>query len=189
MRCIWLTIAVDTGTTRKFCAFAADNRGGLGMNAVPESGFCISAFLIIREAAGGKGVLMGHIDPEGPWDHIGALDPGRIEAHRHGWMLPSCHLIYGESPDACARRIAEEQLAFDGAGLSGPSIYSEVYEPRRYPGRRDHWDLEFLYFGTAGRGELHPPEHVWIDLDFVDPVAVPAGSIARSHEDIIAHLG
>ena len=175
-------------TDRKFCAFARDSRGGLGLSAVPESGFCISAFLIIRPSAGGHGVLMGHINPEGPWDHIGALDPDRIEAHRHGWMLPSSHLIYGESPDECAKRIAREQLAMDDMRFEGPAIYSEVYEPRRHPGRKNHWDLEFMYTGQTDRERLHPPRGIWADLKFVDPSAVQTGDIARSHEDILARL-
>src|SRR3989442_4075768 len=53
-----------------------------------------------------KRVLMGHMNPKAPWDHIGALDPSRVEAHSRGWMLPSSHLIFLESPDEAARRIA-----------------------------------------------------------------------------------
>ncbi|MBX8644870.1 MAG: NUDIX hydrolase, partial [Thermoplasmata archaeon] len=170
-------------TARKFCAFSADGRGGLGMDTIPPDGFCLSAFLIIRSEGRPNNVLMGHLNPDGPWDHVGALDPSRLEAHRHGWMLPSSHLIYGESPDEGARRIAFEQLGLKNIGLEGPEVHSEVYEPRRFPGRKNHWDLEFLYYGFLDERAFHAPEDIWLDVEFVDPSAVPTAQIARSHED------
>src|SRR5206468_4725043 len=70
------------------------------------------------------------------WDHIGALDPSRVEAHSHGWMLPSSHLIFRESPDDAARRIAREQLELPDLALTGPTVVSEVYTPKRSEERR-----------------------------------------------------
>src|ERR1700686_395592 len=42
---------------------------------VPEGGMCLSAFVVLTRADGPKQVLLGHLNPEAMWDHIGALDP------------------------------------------------------------------------------------------------------------------
>jgi ADP-ribose pyrophosphatase YjhB (NUDIX family) len=179
-------------TYRKFAAFARDGRGGLGISEVPADGFCISAFLIIRDADNPRDVLMGQINPNANWDHIGALTPDRIEAHSKGWMLPSCHLLYGESPSDAALRIAREQLGFDAEGLhlSEPRVYSEVYAPKRHPERKEHWDLQFLFEARMRRGELSGTNmpNVWRKLEFVDIDSVSKNEIARSHEDILARI-
>ena len=60
-------------TTRKFAAFSRNGRGGLGISEIPEDDFCISAFVVIREADNRRRVLMGHLNPNADWDHIGGL--------------------------------------------------------------------------------------------------------------------
>lgn len=174
-------------TGRRFCSFVKGGRSGLGIDEIPKDGFCISVFLIIREKGTGK-VLMGHLDPAGPWDHIGGLDSERVKVHSRGLMLPSCHLMYGEAPDDCALRIAREQLNLTEMKFSGPAVYSETYEPKRFPGSRDHWDLEFIYTGIMSGNDIPQTEHVWLDIKFVDIDATASEKIARSHEDILAHL-
>ena len=70
---------------------------------------------------------MGLLNPDANWDHIGALTNDRIQAHSKGWMLPSCHLLYGESPSDAATRIVTEQLGFEDVrylALSYPKVYS-----------------------------------------------------------------
>ncbi|MBX8637238.1 MAG: hypothetical protein KIY11_02620 [Thermoplasmata archaeon] len=175
-------------TDRRFCSFARGGRSGLGIDEIPEDGFRISVFLIIRESETGRRVLMGHMNPAGPWDHIGALDSERVKVHSRGWMFPSCHLMYGEAPYDCARRIAEEQLNNTNIRFSVPAVYSEVYKPKRFPGLRHHWDLEFLYAGIMSRNDVLRTEHAWLDMEFVDIDATPSEKIARSHEDIMEHL-
>ncbi len=175
-------------TDRKFCAFTRGGRSGLGIDVIPPDGFCISVFLVIRGEGKHDGVLMGMLNPDGPWDHIGALDRDRVKAHAGGWMLPSCHLMYGEAPDDCARRVAREQLGLEGIGFSGPSVHSEVYAPRRFPERKEHWDLEFIYTGFMDAVHIPRMPEVWRDLRYIEPNSQVPGKIARSHEDILSHL-
>lgn len=72
------------------------------LGEIPEGGVCISTFVVISRRGDSKSVLMGRINKRAPWDHIGALDPGRVERHSKSWMLPSSHLIFGESPQDAA---------------------------------------------------------------------------------------
>jgi len=88
-------------TDRKFCRFASADRP-LQTREIPEGGICLSAFVVLSESGHRDRVLMGHLDPSAGWDHIGALDPERAALNSKGWMLPSSHLILGESPQAAA---------------------------------------------------------------------------------------
>src|SRR5882762_5961583 len=90
-----------------------------------------TAAFSITETGHPTNVLMGHMNPRAPWDHIGALDPSRVEVHSRGWMLPSSHLIFQESPGDAARRIAREQLELPDLSFSEPMVVSEAYTPRR----------------------------------------------------------
>ena len=166
-------------TERKFCRFAATDRP-LSTREIPEGGICLSAFLVIREAGREGHVLMGRLDPAAAWDHIGALDPERAQANSQGWMLPSSHLLIGESPEATADRILKEQLGVPEQPLDGPRVFSEVY------GAKNHWDLEFVFQGERGQIAQHP---AWSELRFVDVNETPRDQIARYHEDILAHVG
>lgn len=123
---------------------------------------------------------MGRLNPDAPWEHLGALDRERAETHSKGWMLPSSQLILFESPEEAASRILTEQLSITDQKLTGPYVFSEVYGPR------NHWDLEFIFVGE--RDEV-PKNDAWSELKFVDSDAVKKEDIARSHEDILAHIG
>src|SRR2546427_12388328 len=138
-------------TDRRFSRFSkSPATAAFSVTEIPDDGVCLSAFVIVTEARDPRKVLLGHMNPKAAWDHIGALDPSRVEAHSHGWMLPSSHLIFRESPDDAARRVAREQLELPDLVLSGPKVISEVYTPRRLPGTALHWDLEFWF-----QGQLH----------------------------------
>jgi ADP-ribose pyrophosphatase YjhB (NUDIX family) len=175
-------------TNRRFCRFNKLGDVSLGMPEVPEGGLCLSAFLILHERGHDRRVLMGHLNPAAPWDHIGALDASRTAVHSQGWMLPSSHLILNESPDEAARRIAAEQLERDDLMFSEPKVVSEVYTPRRFPDLVRHWDLEFLFLGEWPGGAA-PKAAAWTELAFVDLDATARSAIARSHEDILASAG
>jgi ADP-ribose pyrophosphatase YjhB (NUDIX family) len=166
-------------TERKFTRFNPQDRP-MTTHEIPEGGICLSAFLVIGEAGHPERVLMGHLNPSAPWDHIGALDPERAEVNSRGWMLPSSHLLLGEAPEAAAERILKEQLGLPLLPLNGPHVYSEVY------GAKNHWDLEFVFIGERDQIAEHP---AWSDLSFVDVNATPRDQIARYHEDILAHVG
>jgi ADP-ribose pyrophosphatase YjhB (NUDIX family) len=102
------------------------------MKEVPEGGFCLSVFLIISETGHPRRVLMGRINKKAAWDHLGALDPERVERHSNGWMLPSSALIFGESPQDAAHRILKEQLGTTDQRLEAPLVFSEVYGPANH---------------------------------------------------------
>ncbi len=175
-------------TDRRFCRFNKLGDVPFGMPEVPEGGLCLSAFLVLSEKDHADRVLMGHLDPAAPWDHIGALDPSRTAVHSKGWMLPSSHLVVNESPDQAAHRIAAEQLERPDLVFSDPKVVSEVYAPRRFPDLVRHWDLEFIYRGTWPDGPA-PRAAAWADLRFVNLATTPKSAIARSHEDILESAG
>jgi ADP-ribose pyrophosphatase YjhB (NUDIX family) len=176
-------------TDRRFCRFnKSPETASFSVTEIPEDGLCLSAFLLVTEPRHPRWVLMGHMNPSAPWDHLGALDPGRVEAHRHGWMLPSSHLIFKEAPDEAARRIAREQLELPDLEVSSAGVFSEVYRPRRYTGYSEHWDLEFLFRATRSEARLGRPA-AWTELRFVDTERAGTADIARSHEDILALAG
>ncbi len=176
-------------TARRFCRFSESSKtAAFSVTQIPKDAFCICAFVILRSREEPEAVLMGHMNPHAPWDHLGALDTDRIEAHRHGWMLPSSHLIYLESPDKAAQRIVREQIESDPVPLAGPTVMSEVYAPNRHPGAREHWDLGFLYQGSIP-ADPPPQASAWTDLSFVNTRTVRRPQIARAHEDVLRLVG
>jgi ADP-ribose pyrophosphatase YjhB (NUDIX family) len=176
-------------TDRRFCRFSKSaETARFGMPEVPRDGLCLSAFVILTADETPTAVLMGHLNPEAPWDHLGALDPARVEAHRGGWMLPSSHLILLEAPEAAAQRVLREQLRLGPRVLEGPRVVSEVYTPRRHAGHPEHWDLEFLFRGHLPLSEA-PTSEAWTELRFVDTRNVHRAEIARTHEDVLASAG
>ena len=176
-------------TNRRFCRFSKSPRtAAFSITEIPEAGLCLSSFLILTEARRPMEVLMGHMNPEAAWDHIGALDPDRVQAHSRGWMLPSSHLIFRESPEEAAHRIAREQLELPDLTLSGPQVVSEVYTPKRFPGTADHWDIEFLFRGKIAASDVVPAA-AWRELAFVDVRRTSKSEIARSHEDVLESAG
>jgi ADP-ribose pyrophosphatase YjhB (NUDIX family) len=166
-------------TERKFSRFNPADRP-VTTREIPEGGICLSAFLVISQTGHPDRILMGHLNPAAPWDHIGALDPERAEVNSKGWMLPSSHLMLGEAPEAAAERVLKEQLGLPDLELEGPYMFSEVY------GAKNHWDLHFVFIGEREQVAQHP---AWGDLAFVDVNNTPKELIARYHEDILALIG
>src|SRR5437867_1930862 len=157
-------------TDRRFSRFdKSPATAAFSVTEIPDDGMCLSAFLILTEARDSRKVLMGHMNPKAPWDHIGALDPSRVEAHSHGWMLPSSHLIFRESPDDAARRIAREQLELPDLALTGPTVVSEVYTPKRFPGQAHHWDLNLVFIGHVDHGKSTTVGRILYDTGNIDP--------------------
>jgi len=68
------------------------------MSENPLGWVCLSAFIVLSKTDRPSNVLMGKINKNAPWDHIGGLDGGRVERHSKKWMLPYSHLILGEDP-------------------------------------------------------------------------------------------
>ena len=149
------------------------------MSDVPEGGLCLSVFIVISKIQSPNQVLMGRLNKDARWDHIGALDLERVQRHGNGWMLPSSHLILGEAPMDAAERILKEQLGLANQAVNGPLLFSEVYGPK------SHWDLEFVFLGERDEAPLH---QAWRELKFIDLTTTRKEEIARSHEDILAYV-
>lgn len=178
-------------TERRFCRFARTKPQYEGNPVytleIPEGGMCLSSFLVVTEGDS-KHVLMGHLNPEAPWNHIGALDRERALAHSKGWMLPSSHLILYESPQEAAQRILREQLGMKGVELTGPAVAAEAGTPRRFPDHPKHWDFEFIFRGRARVGSLLKNE-AWSELRFVDLAQTKREEVARSHDEVLENAG
>ena len=173
---------------RRFARLAEGRSTEEGYWPLPPDGLCLSSFLLLSRPARREEVLVGKIDPRAPWDKIGALNAHRIQLNAEGWMLPSCHLLWFESPKDAAHRILDEQLGLEGVSLGDPKIFSEKYRPRRHPERGEHWDLEFLF-----RGVIPPawtPAHpAWTELRYVIPSKTSRSEFTRSHDEILEWAG
>ncbi len=179
---------VSGPTGRRFCRLSLEATPANGTWPVPPDGLCLSSFLLLSPAGRSKEVLVGKLDPRAPWAEIGALDPRRVTLNASGWMLPSCHLLYFESPETAARRVASEQLGIDRVELEAPRIFSEAYRPARHPERGEHWDIEFLYRGVAP-AHWRPRHSAWVELKFLDPSATARAEFTRSHDQVLELAG
>lgn len=150
------------------------------ISEIPEGGFCISSFVILHKKGRPNEVLLGKLDASAEWERIGGLDKDRAETNSKGWMLPGCHLIYGESPQDAAKRILTEMLGMPDQKLQGPVVFSEVYGPK------NHWDIEFVF--TGERDDVKP-HSAWRELRFVDTTRLRQADFARNHQDVLAHIG
>jgi ADP-ribose pyrophosphatase YjhB (NUDIX family) len=176
-------------TDRRFCRFTRTSEGHpFGLRWDQPGGLCLSTFLILSEGDHPSSVLVGRLNPAGPWDHLEGLDAERIEAHRKGWLLPASHLLLRETPDESARRILQEMLGGATPSLEPARVFSEVYTPLRFPETHNHWDISFLYRGTV-RGPPPSVPAVWKELRFVDVNTVRRSDFARSHEEILEQVG
>jgi ADP-ribose pyrophosphatase YjhB (NUDIX family) len=171
-------------TDRKFAAFGKDATPPR-MNTVPEGGMCISAFLVISKKDEAGSVLMGRINKNAEWEHIGALNGKRLERFASGWMLPSSHLILFETPEGAARRILREQLGLKNLKLQGPMTFADT-STAPFSGMLNHWDIGFIF--TAER-ESVPSSEVWDELKFVDVDVLKPDDIVRSQIDVLTYAG
>jgi ADP-ribose pyrophosphatase YjhB (NUDIX family) len=176
-------------TDRRFCRFSrSPSTARFGMPEVPDDGLCLSAFVVLSSAEHPSQVLMGQLNPDAPWDHLGALDPERVAAWRDRWMLPASHLLVLESPEAAAVRILVELTGLGPRPLQGPQVGSEVYTPERHPSATHHWDLEFIFRGVASEAEIRPIPP-WKELRFVETRTLGRGAMARSQDDVLRQAG
>lgn len=166
-------------TERKFTRFDRTTTPPR-IDDIPEGGFCLSAFVVLSKQKDPNQVLLGRLRKDAPWEHLGALDPGRAARNSQGWMLPSSHLVLHESPHEAARRILTEQLHLPSQRVSEPRVFSEVY------GQPPHWDLDFVFLGE--RSEIEPVE-CWSRVEFVNVTQLKMEDLARRHEDVLAHVG
>jgi len=166
-------------TDRRFTRFSRTSAPPR-ISEIPDGGFCISAFVVLNKKGKPNEVLLGKLDTKADWEHVGGLGRERAETNSKGWMLPGCQLLYGESPQDAAARILAEMLGMPDQKLEGPAVFSEVYGPA------SHWDLEFIFTGERDGAKPHP---AWRELRFLDTTKLQQADFARSHEDILAHVG
>ena len=141
---------------------------------------CLSSFVVLSQTSNSNQVLMGKINKNAQWDHLGGLDAERTAQSSRGWMLPSSHLLLHETPQQSGQRILREQLGILEQKLEGPLTISEVSGPL------NHWDFEFIF---QGKRDSVAPNDAWSDLRFVDVTAVRREEIVRAQADILAHIG
>jgi len=173
---------------RRFSRLAEGRSSRDGYWPLPPDGLCLSSFVLLSPRGRSAEVLVGRLDPAAPWDQIGAMDPRRVQLNAEGWMIPSCHLLWFESPLDAARRVVREQLGPLEIDLTGPEVFSERYRPRRHPERGEHWDLEFLYRGTAPPAWT-PAHPAWKELRWANPSKTPRSEFTRSHDEVLELAG
>jgi len=174
---------------RRFARLASDPAGGPGTIGLPNDGMCLSVYLLLHPPRKPRQVLLGRLDPGGPWIRAAALGPERVARIGDRWVLPATQLLLFEGPDEAARRIATELLGRPDLRLAGPRVFSEAYA--RPGGPSDpHWDLQFVYDGEWPAGSP-PPErgNLWRELQFVDVARTPTGAFGRAHGDVLALAG
>jgi len=176
-------------TERRFARF---RRGPIadhpGAAEVPDDGLCLSVFLVLERPDRDGAVLLGRLDPAGPWWEVGALDPTRLGRIGERWMLPSCQLLLFEAPAEAARQILKEQLGSGLIPLVGPTVFSDPAERPRATGGDPHWDVHFVF---RGRWSSSTPPHApaWKHLEFVDVSRTRRGDIARGQGDVLELVG
>jgi hypothetical protein len=171
---------------RSFCRFvrSPDIRPGVPTSLVPEAGLCLSVFLVLRDREDRNRVLMGVINREANWEELGALSPNLLQNFPRGWMLPSSHLLLFESPVQASQRVLKEQLDLSAVRLTGPVVFSDVYD-HPITHLRNHWDIGFIFKGVLDSREVKATQ-AWQELRFVDPM-IQSTSIIRSHGDVIKY--
>jgi 8-oxo-dGTP pyrophosphatase MutT (NUDIX family) len=173
---------------RNFCRFATGGSRARGTWDLPPDGLCLSSFVLLSPREHPERVLVGRLNSGAPWGQIGALDERRIHLNANGWMLPSSHLLYFESPRAAAERVVAEQLGIGPLKFGPPEIFSETYRSPRHPEEAEHWDLEFLFRGQLD-AETAPKHPAWTELAFVDPARTPRREFTRSHDEVLENAG
>jgi hypothetical protein len=159
-----------------------------GYFVLPDDGFCLNTFLVLRHPREEGRVLLGRIDPNAPWYELGALEPTRVQGIGRRWMLPSSQLLFFESPLDAARRIALEQLESPLPPVDGPLVVSEQYRRSTSHADDPHWDLHFIFRGSWPT-ESPPVARPWLELAFVEMAQVSPSDIARSQGDILELAG
>ncbi len=151
---------------------------------------CLSTFVLLHPPGRPREVLLGRMDPAGPWEETASLDPERVAAFKDGWVLPACQLLFFEDPAAAARRIAEDLLGRTDIGFGLPQVFSEAYARPRTGAADPHWDLHFVYRAEWPGGDpARSKGRFWRDLQFVEVAAAPRSAFARGHDDILALVG
>jgi ADP-ribose pyrophosphatase YjhB (NUDIX family) len=156
---------------------------------IPTGGFCVSAFLIVRNRRGD--VLLGRPKEHADWPEKGCLPMWRVREVRNGkgWILPASHFLVDESPEHAAKRIMR---VWAGISEGNPRLLgaeSEVMSTGKFAGsgktrhRINHWALCFVYGLRADRLPKIP--RAWAELKFIPAGDLAATPLGRNHGDLL----
>ena len=154
----------------------------LGFWHPPEGGFCLNAFLFVRN---GSRILLGKYADDPKWEELAGLDASRRQRFGVGWTVPGSHLKFGEEPRAAARRVGEEILQIRGMTYTEPRVESDAY-PAAFAGGKLHYDVWFFVDATLPRGWQPQAPPWYAALAWQDPRTLQATEYARGHEDVVA---
>lgn len=173
---------------RKFARFRAASNLDRLVYTVPPDGLCLSTFLLLRPGNHPDRVLVGRLNPSASWGEIGAVDARRAALWSEGWMLPSSQLVFYETPDESARRIAREQLGMELPPLPAPLLMSDAEQRSGAPEGEKHWDIGFIY-RLDGLPEQPPRHPAWTELRYIDVAQTPSRAFVRSQQDVLRLAG
>jgi ADP-ribose pyrophosphatase YjhB (NUDIX family) len=156
---------------------------------IPAGGFCVSAFLIVRNRRGD--VLLGQPKLHKDWPEKGCLPSWRVKGvqKEDGWILPASHFLMDESPAHAAARIMRD---WAGLGAGEPRLLgvdSEIMPTGaragsgRHRHRANHWALCFVYELRTTRLPRAP--RAWAKLRFVPVHELGSIHIGRNHGDLL----
>ncbi len=156
---------------------------------LPVGGFCVSAFLLVRNRRGD--VLLGRPKEHSDWPEKGCLPIWRVKQVRDemGWILPASHFLMEESPQHAARRIMHDWAGISSGKPRLLGVESEVMGPRVTVGsgrtrrRVHHWAMCFVYGLTTDRSPK--PPRGWDELRFIPVRELKSVRIGRSHGDLL----
>ncbi len=159
---------------------------------VPKAGMCLSAFLVVRDPAGG--ILFGRPRRHRAWPEKGCMPYWRLDdlIRSGAWVLPASHLMMEESPDHAASRIARDWAGLISAKPRLVSVDSSTFPGGGWEGRGPtrhrvrHWAIGFVYEAEAVR--LPPEAPWWQEMKFVRREDLRKLPIGRAHRDLLAYL-
>jgi len=171
----------------RWARFGSPNRAWF--SHVPAGGFCISAFLIVRNRRGD--VLLGQPKEHVDWPEKGCLPIWRVRAVQKegGWILPASHFLMDESPEHAAKRIMG---AWAGISAGRPrliGVESEIMPTGISVGsgkkrrRVNHWALCFVYELRTNRAPK--PPRAWAELRFIPMRELRKIRVGRAHGDLL----
>ena len=156
---------------------------------VPEGGFCVSAFLIVRDRRGA--ILLGRPRLHEAWPDRGCVPFWRLREfiRERVWVLPASHFLMDEAPEAAAKRVARDWAGLPSSSPKLVTVTSELFPTggtlragrSRHP--VNHWALCFIFDVSTGARHRTPPS--WEELRFFSGEELRTLRIGRGHEDLI----
>jgi len=176
--------------TSRWARFGPTNRSWF--IHVPRGGFCVSAFVVVRNRRGD--VLLGRPTLHRDWPEEGCLPVWRVreEVRAGSWILPASHFLMDESPDHASVRISRKWAGLPGVKPRLVVVESHLFPTDMWAGtgprrrRINHWALCFIFEVRTDRVPKKGPW--WAELRFVPLSELSSIRIGRSHDDIIGSL-